>query len=419
MIQNAELNLELLNISGLQGKKRGVSSPRDAMFTNNTGQMLAVNGADRRRHKTMAEYRFGEATFKIHFPVDAEIIRIIPRFPKMGGENAIEHNPMTLIIYEDYHTKEVDILEVPEYHSLHQHYGFEYKRNEEVWETLTSRSSVLVPKGTVVADSPLITSDGDYKFGLEIPSLLVSDPGGAEDGFVISEDVVQRIIPTGFGKRVLSIGSKQFPLNLYGNLWRYKIMADIGETINPDGLVFAARKYDELLSPVGLKPANLQRCNIGYDYCVYGEANATVIDISVERNTSLSSSQMPTGMDEQLFKYYNADIAYYTRILETYMELYRRKGLKISDAFHELVVDAIGRVGKEYFSRNRDKFHESIVQKVHKVFQSMPLDEWRVEVTFKYSPVPNVGFKLTDTHGARRENPPAAKLGWNFTSLAA
>lgn len=400
-METPEICIELTNLSGLQGKKRSVSSPRDAMFTGNLGQILTVAGATRRRHRTMAEYRYAEATFKIAFPTDSEIIKTIPRFPRSGGASSIDYNPRTIVIYQDYHTHVVDILDVVEYHTLHQHYGFDYKRNDEVWDKLTPGAEI--PKGTVLSDSPLVTSDGDYMFGLQVPTILNSDPAVAEDGFVISRWLVDQITPTGFGTRTMGFGAKQFPLNRYGNR-EYKIVPDIGETINQDGLLMVARQYNELLSVANLSPRSLQRRDL-YDIPIYGEPGGTIVDIVVERNPAIAGTQMPTGMDEQLYKYWNADQLFYTKILDEYKILKRRRNkLQISDKFQALVVEAIARVGKDYFKTNRQEDFEELPPKVNMVWRGMPLDEWRIDITFRYNPTPNVGVKLTDTHGARSEN---------------
>lgn len=399
-IEKPEISLELTSISGLQGKKRGVSSPRDAMFTGNTGQFVVIDGATRRRHKTMAEYVFGEATFKIAFPVDAEIIRVIHRFPKTFGEDSIAYNPRTIIIYKNHHTHEIDILDVVEYHTLHQHYGFEYKRNEAIWEQLNP--GVEVPAGTVLSDSPNVLEDGDYTFGIEVPTILDSGPPGSEDGFQISTWLVDQIVPTGFGKRTIGFGSKQMPINLRGGNNKFQIFADIGEQISETGLVFAGRRFDELLSPVMLSPQALQTVDGLYDNRVYGERGATVVDVVVERNTAIAGSSLPVGMDEQLYKYYNADKLFYTTILDEYKALrYRQKNLVISEEFQTLVVEAIARVGKEYFRTNKQDDFGFAANKVNMAWCGMPLDEWMVTITYRYKARPNVGVKLTDTHGAK------------------
>lgn len=397
-----ELDRELLSVSSLGPMKAHVSSPREAMYTGNMSQFLVVEGATRRRIKTMMEDRFAETTFRLGFDTDVEIIKVIPRYPRAPGANSIKYNPQTIVIYEDWHTKEVGILDLVDYNCVHQHFGFEYVRNDEIFDSL--RPGAMIPRDTVVSKSPLVTEDGDYKYGIETNVAFMSDPSTIEDGIKISESYLKKITPTGFETRVINFGHREYPISLYGGNDEYKIFPDIGEEIHPDGLLFALREYNELLSVVDMTPDALKACDYIYDTKIYGEPNAVIVDIRVERNTNLAFSPTPIGMEGQLMKYYQADTRFYTSILDEYLALQKKRGkrLKISEEFQRLVVQAIARVGKEYFQKNKGNGFEKLeATKVTKVYRSVPLDDWRVEITYKYKGKPNIGYKLTDTLGGK------------------
>src|SRR5690606_3522015 len=104
--------------------------------------------------------------------------------------------------------------------------------------------------------------------------------------------------------------------------------------------------------------------------------------------------------EDQLNKYYKADEAYYQSILEVYEELCYRHGGKpnLNEKFQRLVVEAIHRVGVDYHPRTRsmEKLDKG---KVSSVYRNVPIPHWRVEITYEYHSIPNIGFKLTGGHG--------------------
>lgn len=397
-----ELHRELLSSSALNPWYAHTSSPRGAMFTGNLGQFLAVTGATKRFQQAGVEREFAKTTFKLAFQCDAEVIRSIPRYPKMVGPDVIRDNPQTVVVYENFHTKEVDILNLVRYHSSHQHFGFRFKYDQDVLDSIQPGETFRA--GTKVAGSPLVDEDGDYMYGLETNVAFMSDVATIEDGIKVSDAYLDRIIPTSYEKRIINFGNSRFPINLYGNPNKYQPFPDIGDRIQSDGLLAALREHDDLLNVVNMTPSALCDCDYIYDYKHYAEPDAKVVDIKVSRNVNLNIPPMPVGMEHQLLKYYEADNAFYRKIVDTYIEQFRKRGnnLKITPAFQRLMVEAIHRVGQEYHSRGMwPKGLRFDAFKVDENYRNVPLDAWRIEITYERQNKPNVGFKITDTHGGK------------------
>ena len=402
-----ELDPELTSMSALNQFTPNVHASRGAMFTGNLGQWLVINGATPRLIYSGVEQAYGEATFSQGFDRDVEIIKTIARFPDAGHPGVpAKINPSTLVIFEDYETKEIGCLELTEFHSTHQHFGFRYKKNEDVLAKLTPGRAI--PAGTRVHQSPNLLPNGDYMFGLQCNVLFSSDPAVIEDGIKVSESFLERIIPTGYTTETFDFGKTHFPINLYGDYNdpdNYKAFPNIGETIGTDGLLACLRKHSDVVNVVNMTVNNICRPDYIYDRKKYGLADAKVVDIKVHRNTSINIPPMPVGTDRQLMWYWEADNSYYRKILDAYWDLRdgrlkRGSDMRMSPEFHDLVVQAIHRCGVDYRPEGRRVTREiKDLLDVRSEYRGVPLDAWHVEITYEHRSIPNDGFKLTDING--------------------
>lgn len=403
-----ELDPTLLSINSMNPWVMNDSSPRGSMFSSShIAQALVIEGGSPRRCQTGTEAEFGKYTFKHDIPCDAEIIRVIPKFRKTMGFDSIPNNPSTLVIYEDIKTKRVDMVELTTFSTAtdnkHQHFGFGYEF-EPVAQNLSP--GMKIPKGTVLADSPSVVGEGEHKsynYGIEANVAFMSIPGIIEDGVVVSEDFLEQLTTTGYEKRVVSFGKKYYPLNLYGDDTYYKPFPEMGDKIREDGLLFALRPYDELLGPIEMDPVALREPDYIFDKLMYGVPGGEVVDITVHHDDTNKVPPTPEGMGDQITKYYNAQVQYYRTILEVYNHLKkeRRNSLDISPELHRLVVEAMSYVGfvdnpATSFMKRKDPLAR---RRVQKLYRRNEIDDWRIEIAFKYPVVPKEGFKLTELHG--------------------
>lgn len=374
------------------------SSSRLAMLGNQAATMLVMEGSTPRRNISGVESEYADSTFKCAMPCTGKILAIIPKFRGGYGADSIDarYNPEIVIIYEDLDSKknrnrlELGCVIVTSHHSTHPSFGFKYKQLPALKNL---RVGDIVPAGTKFSESPNVTSEGDYAYGIEANVALMSIHPVIEDGIVISRSFAERCAITNIGTRMASWGKKRYPLNLYGDAENYKPFPDIGDVVRPDGLIMALRDYDEVLACTDMSNEALMDHDVIFDKGFYAPPGARVIDIRIMRDGK-SQAVTPESMLAQVRKYDNAQTAYYETILRT-IETYRKQNnlsrVNFSRPLHRLTVEAIREAGK----------HQT---NVIKTYRASPLDEWTVEITYSQIQVPSVSFKYTDTHGGKGVN---------------
>ena len=391
---------DLLSVNGLNPWVAFNSSPRLQMFSSHIGQILVFQGTTERHCQTGMEREYGKYTFNIKAPSDIQIIKVIPRYPKQEGVGTIAHNPETLVIYEELETKRVGMLTLKDYCSYHQYFGFEYKNTKHLNEI---HEGALIKGGTVFQDSPNITETGGYKYGRELNVAFMTMPGVAEDGIEICEDVLPHFAYKTYETRVVEMGSKRFPLNLYGTVGDFKPFPDIGDQIRFDGLLMCLRSYDKDLAIVEQGPYDLMEPDFINDKCIYAAdpghevqtgngriISGRVIDIQVEHDDKTNRLGVPSGMEVQARKYDVARRIYYNKLIDVYRFLHRKRGksLRLLPELHRKILEAFSVVGET----------ENKVEKIHR---RTPIDNWRIKFVIEYTRVPNIGSKLSDTHGGK------------------
>lgn len=383
-----ELSAKWLGACGMNSFHIYDSSARIQMQSQHLGQMLVLSGAETRGLQTGMERQFGQHTFRVEMPCDATILAIIPRYRENNQVyNGIEYNPQTVVLYEDHETKEVGMLNLVDYCTNHQYFGFRYKP--------TAARGMLhpgahIPKGTVFLDSTSITEEGDYAFGVNANVAFMSHPAVAEDGIGICEDFLVKNGFRTYETRILEWGRKAFALNLYGDDNNYKPFPDIGERIRPDGLLAALRSYQpEELAVVEQSVKACQQVDYTFDDRLYANgSNGRVVDIEVDHDIAFAN-RAKVHMDTQVQKYDNARRVFYSEVLRWYNELrYKRGGvLEISRPLHQLVTKA------------QSVMSEGGKVQVTKQHRKAPLDTYRVKIVIEYENLPNMGNKFTDLHG--------------------
>ena len=389
-----QLARELLGVVALNPFVAHTSSPRSVMFSGHLSQALVVSGSTERKIQTGMEREYGKYTFSIKIPGNpdtpggVEIIKMIQLYPQKIGVDVIKFNPQTLVIYEDVTTKEIGMISVPRYCSYHQYFGFEYSPKEAM-ENM--RVGSFLPYGTILMDSPSVTEDGGYKYGVECNVAFMSHPSVSEDGIMVSRDILKKFKFKTFETRTVDWGGKRFPLNLYGDKDKYKPFPDIGDTIRPDGLLMCLRTYDKELSVVEQSINDTLEPDYIFDKLMYaGGAGGTVIDIRVHHDIKDNEDNEYANMDAQADKYNFARYSFYQELVSEYYRLKRLRGesLRLTPELHRMVVEGLAVIDKD-------------PQRISKLYRKSPLDDYRVEFVIEYEIEPTTGFKLTDGHGGK------------------
>lgn len=385
----AEKNMHpsLFSVCGMSPYPGHNTSPRIQMYSAQLGQCLVINNPTLRYQQTGMEYEFGKYTFHVSFPTDANIIKVLHLYNKTMDNQTIDENPEDVIIYEDPHTNIIDALVVPRFKSLHPHFGFLYKQTKAYSEIGYKNN---IPKDTIILDSPNKLPNGGYMYGRELQVAFMSHEAIADDGIAICEDVLDDFAYTTFERRVLEWGSKRVMLNMYGDEFKFQGFPEIGQTIREDGIVAAFRTMDKTLGPVEQSIYDMMvPCNIT-DRIIYAPPGSVVIDIRVDWVDGAGNNTL-VGTDDQVMKYRDATHAFFTKLFGEYKRLQRERGknLKIGDEFNRLI----------------NKAQEVTVPitnpRLIKLHRSVPIDDYRVEITLMCRKKNREGAKFSDCHGGK------------------
>jgi DNA-directed RNA polymerase beta subunit len=383
-----EIKPDYLSIVGLNPWPGHDSSSRVQMFSSHLAQKLVVKGMNQRRCQTGLEAEFGKYTFSVKMPVDATVIKPIERYRQTIGRDSIAINPQTVVLYEDNSNGQIGCINLTNYCSYHQYFGFEYKKTPEINKLSPGQA---IPKDTVFLDSPGKTKDGNYMYGVELNMAFMSHPAVAEDGIVICEDVLDKLSFKIYETRVVEFGSSRYPLNLYGTVDNFKSFPEIGERIRSDGILMALRQYDKNIAPVEQSIHDLMEVDMTFDRITYGAGpGGKIVDIRVYHDDD-PQSPTPLGMDGQIEKYLIAKRNFYSQIVDEYKRLKKARGdrLSLTPELHRLVVEALGVIDNDQNNR------------LQKLYRKSPLDDYRLEFVIEYEIKPNIGYKISDLHGGK------------------
>ena len=398
-----KLKEELVGFHAINPFLQYISSSRAYMLSGHFSQMLTLENGNERIIQTGIEKQFGENTFSAKFKNESRIIKVIKRYNGVGV-NSVNTVTGLLVIYEDLVTGELDYLDIPYFHSLHQYFGFKYRWKEDIINLLQRDS--IVPAGTIVADSPAVTKNSGYKYGINANVLLATLPDIAEDGVVISKSMSKRLSYKIYERRVVEFGTDSFPLNIYGDENNYKPFPEIGEYINEDSVICVLREYTPSLAAALNSVNDVREFNPIFDEAVYVKGpgyrieeedgtiteSGKVVDIKVY-NAPKFKKEIYTGTADMIYKYINGLRKYNTEIVDTYKEevdnhykKFRTRDLKVSNKLHRLLVDSMA-------ITNADN------KKIKYNYRNDALDIYRVEFTIEYTVSPGIGAKVTDTFG--------------------
>lgn len=381
-----EIDSRYIGVVSLNPFAAYISASRLEMFCNHIGQFLVVKDCTTNRLQTGVGREYAKNIHDVRFPKNAIILKVFQKYRKKVDSNFPGENPTLYIVYEDPMSpkREIGVLEVPYHHCLHQHYGFTYTKTSQFYDFVKPNQNV--PKDTIIATSPTISPQGDHRPGLEAQVAFMSVAGVTEDGVIVSKSFCKRMTTKGYGKRVVSWGKNTMPINSFGDDENFKPFPDIGESVGPNGLLFASRQYDDMLSVAMMSRKSLRRLDY-FDKPVYAPG-AKVVDITVLKGNK-DKTFLPSGMDQQCRYYYQRTYQFHEELISYERELRRRYGdhLHLSPEFENLLVHAYACT--------------QIAERKHIIptYGKQPVDEWVVEITFEYEVVPTIGFKLTGMHG--------------------
>lgn len=409
-MSNVDMSLEYrdLSIHATNPFAAFNSSPRLSMYASHISQALVLEESDIPYILTGAEKRLGELAKDIVMPEDAIVEAVIYRNAKASvTKGYIE----CVIIYYGLESKTIDVLTVPIFDRNHQYFGYPLI-SVDVLPTVGD----TVAKGKLLAQTPNKNNKGLgeswYGFGKNLNTAFMDMPAVSEDGFIICEDVLDKLAFYTYEDRVIDIDARaediegyptaNIPLNLYGDNNTYKTFPDIGEMVNPDAIVFGMRRVHLSRYSAGTRMDRLRTVETKTDKLVYARNNTgVVVDAQVIKRPSLGISRLP--IHHQLESYAEDYKRFYKDILVAETNIFRKyqnKGINTniySPRFLALLEKARIITATPLNQKSRGYKEKSIKY----TYQKDSVGDYRLTLTIQHRLVPGIGSKLTDRAGGK------------------
>ena len=388
---------EILSIHSLNPFAQHNSSPRNTMFSSHFSQRPVIKCPTEKRIQTGLEYKLKDSTFSIKMPEDGIVLDVIDRYPKGNNINSLPFNPEKIIVYEDSSTREIGCFTIPYYCSHHTYFGFKYKFTDQINDLYPGK---YINKGVIFADTPSSSEETGYMYGIELNVAYMTHPAIAEDGIVISEDVLDRLSITVFEDRVVEFGNNSFPLNLYGDMNNYKPFPEIGDYIRSDGILMATRSFEENIFPTETSITDILEVDYTFDKCTYVRGSGgKIVDIKIYSDSDIDHSSNP--INTYIDKYRDALIKFNLRILDSYKKIVKDRekrfgsgNITIKPEFNRYIKDAMALTYKLDQNDRKGK-------KITYIYRDIPIETYRIEFVIEYEIKPDTGFKITDCHGSK------------------
>jgi len=396
-----EIDPRLIGLTGYNNFCYHNASSRSVMSSSHMSQRLVLENGEECMLQTGIEKELAKYNFASKMPEDGIVVAVIERYPEGIGKDSLNYNPETVVIYEKEVDNQLDCFIINDHSCNDQYFGFKYRTTENIEKLIPGTP---IAKDTTFATTPAATENGGYAYGLNLNTAIMSVPGVAEDGFVISESAIRKLNYKIYQSRSIELGSSHFPLNVHGTIDDYKIFPDIGDRLadsgRDDGLLMALRKYDDILSPTMMSVHDTMNVDNIFDKTIYVRGpKGKIVDIKVIASNSTISKHLPREMSGQLMKYQKAYVTFYNKLLEIERKLRRERKdkygqdeLDLSPKLHHLIVEALVVTNQP---------HPAYKNPLNLLFKKIPIDEFRIEFVIEYDLIPNIGSKLTNSHGSK------------------
>lgn len=391
-LSNTKGPVELMGLGSLLSPLPDkISSQRATMFSAHLPQTQVIRSSEQPKIMTGFENIVGAYEYNTtERTQDIQIEAIIPKFQLYNG---ISESPYTTVIYRGLEDGTIDYFNLETYTFRSEGYGY---RNKLMNLGMLSVGSVI-EKDVKLMTSPSHKGNS-YCMGTNAKVAYLGIPQVAEDAFVISQSLANKLAVTGVGRLEISINPYQVPKNLYGTDGLYKFLPDIGQEVNEDGLLAAICTPTENSFLYDLSPSNLSRVNYLHDSLFYVPLKSRIIDIDVYINSKMLVDSR-IEFFQQALDYQQALNEYYSNICNTYVQLRNAGKTKLSSKFHTLVRTSMA-ILSAYKQRIPGlQLDNNLINRIKLVRRKEPIQFIHIVVKYIYPQDVKPGMKLTGTCG--------------------
>lgn len=392
-----EVQPEILSIQALNPYVLYSSPARSVMFGSQFSQRPVISGSEPKLSMSGVEEEMGKYTFSVKMPEDGTIVAKFPKYSQGIGEDVIDFNPETLVIYCSESTGKYGCFVIP-YHASHDPvFGFKYDIKPDA-DNLAP--GVSVAGGTIFADSPAVKGEHHYTYSKNLNIAYMSHPNVGLDGYVISRDALEFFKFRLYEKRAFEFGTTDFPLNIGDDPEKYLVIPELGSYIKESGLVACIRRMDDLLSPALTSEADTRRIDYQFDTPVFSRpGKGRVVDLTVIESGN-TNRKLPSQMTQQLEKYKNGYLHYCNSLIRFHQNLVNESLKKGRKGFVPMTQELRSKIiAAKAIKGHRDPSHQNVDLTLQN--KKKPLDVWRVEMTVEYEITPDRGYKFSCENGGK------------------
>lgn len=371
-----------------------VSSARGIMFLGQWAQPFVLNNPEPRLIPSGIERQLATNTFNISILEEFMVNNIITS----GETNDIEEVSIIMLVGINIRTGEAECYELPIWFSLSPSYGFRYKRNKDLLESISP--GMVLEKGIILADSPGVVDD-TYGWGINANILYANFPGSGQDGMLVHENLLKKMEYNIFISGYLEYGAESYPLNMYGDLDNYKAFPEVGESIGEDNVFGVIRTFDKDTITASISRKDAMEYNPEFDRPYYlkptkyiGNENDAIVNNKVVQVRYVHS---PKNKRDTIYNHVQTErnvqnnIRFCKAIVKSYESLKKETknyNLLATPRFHSKIKNA------KYFERQKE-------DRITFKFKNDPVDIYRVEFTVQYTVRPSIGSKISNMHGGK------------------
>ena len=384
--ETLKIDRRFLGFAALSNFGNECSSSRYVMFSNFLGQYIPLNNGDVKITLSGVEEEFVKTLFSRKVVNDSKIVGIVDRYDGKTSDR-ITTSVERFIIYVDLVKDEIDVISIPIYEKFSPKFGFNH-RHTDALDDLDYGD--ILEAGTKVSRTNSENDNGELCIGLNVNMCLTSLKDVGEDAVVISESLAERGRFKTYETTRFQFGTKDIPLNIYGDDIEYKIVPDIGEYVHDSGILFATRSVyennDDGLLPALMSARHLRYPRPIFDKCYYPKDNGgKVIDIKVIHTPKTRNNGTFTRINEQMDKYVKSLEDFNNLFILTVEGIQKSYGdtVKIGDKLHRMMVDI-------YSLRDN---------RLLNIANQEPLDLYTIDITLEFEHKLNIGMKLSGESG--------------------
>ena len=364
-----------------------MSSQRSNMFSSMSVQAMILDECESPSILSGYESEFAKYTANpTRFDQDATIITFIPKYKPNVGAQPIKATPSFTLIYIGADDNLVHSMEVSSFTKGTDGFGY-----ENIIDFSKMAPDIGIKKGTCITHSKAIQGS-KYCLGVNANTCYMTAKETVEDAFCISTSLAKKMESTGYKTLILDIDKNMIPINAYGSADEYKFMPDIGEQVREDAIICAFRTVHDSSIIADMPQEALMKIQFNHDEVYFASSNtAEIVDIDVWINSS-KKVKTPDYIFEQLEKYKNGNITYYSKIIEIYEKECLKAHRGISPEFNTLVTNAAS-ILTAYHQKTFNGNIRKTTPKFTRKNEVIPFIQ--LVITYKFKNVVTEGYKIS------------------------